>query len=300
MDCSHTHCFQILERPSSIDSSSSIKLLNVQGKRGNIVQVYPATEYFFIPDPMQVKQGDYIHFCWTGSNTNPDNNDGQGKEGTDRSNICPLTQAQYSKQYYSDIDNNYAYEQTRMSYGDLGNSYPDYVEEPVYGFAEYYNYANKREVTPKDIAGLDINVIKALCSTRRIDKLNNNNDDNDSGNLDYCNMEELDDAGTTFCIKPQLISQNGRWNYLCTRNNNFSNRDQKATLIVADAQSLTISASSLGGIYSSGEGNAIIIINAGMIEEGDSLEFSVTTWANTGEDSTIVEIGGIEGGEFSS
>lgn len=32
---------------------------------------------------------------WTGSNTNPNNNDGQGKEGTDRSNIVLLRVQNY-------------------------------------------------------------------------------------------------------------------------------------------------------------------------------------------------------------
>jgi len=291
-----THCFQILERPNDISDNANIKLLSVQGKRGNIVQVYPATEYFFMPEPLQVSVGDYVHFCWTGSNTNPDNNDGQGKEGTDRSNLCPLTQPQYDKSSYSNVDNNVAYA-NEGSVGDLGTSYPDYVEEPSYGLPEYYNYANKRDVTPSDMAGFDINVIKALCTTRRIDQLSSSNS---LGLLDYGNMEELDDAGTTFCITPQLVESEGRWNFLCTRNNNFSNRDQKSTLLVASAASLSISASSLGGVYSSGSGQAIVKINSGMIESGNSLEFDVTTWANTGSSSTIVEITGTDNGAFSS
>lgn len=51
---------------------------------------YPGTEYDFVPNILEVSRGDCIHFQWTGSNTNPNNNDGQGKQGTDRSNIALL------------------------------------------------------------------------------------------------------------------------------------------------------------------------------------------------------------------
>lgn len=52
---------------------------------------------------------------WTGSNTNPNNNDGQGKAGTDRSNIVMLRNKIYP-------------EGNRGSnglYGHWGNNYPD-------------------------------------------------------------------------------------------------------------------------------------------------------------------------------
>jgi len=32
-------------------------------------------------------KGDYVHFQWTGADTNPCNNDGEGTRGTDRSNV---------------------------------------------------------------------------------------------------------------------------------------------------------------------------------------------------------------------
>src|SRR5690349_18821919 len=39
---------------------------------------------------MWVSKGEFVHFQWTGSNTNPNNNAGQGTQGTDRSNMIIL------------------------------------------------------------------------------------------------------------------------------------------------------------------------------------------------------------------
>ncbi len=43
--------------------------------------------YDFVPQTLNVRPNDHIHFQWTGSDFNPLNYDGEGTPGTDRSNF---------------------------------------------------------------------------------------------------------------------------------------------------------------------------------------------------------------------
>ncbi|XP_020892365.1 protein DD3-3 [Exaiptasia diaphana] len=111
-----SHTFGVRRRPSNL-AGKTIHNLNVRGKRGNIVQVYPAVEYDFAPNTLIAKNGDYVHFQWTGSNTNPNNNDGQGRARTDRSNVLLLEKLRYPKgKPKSNV------------YGQFGGSYPEHFD----------------------------------------------------------------------------------------------------------------------------------------------------------------------------
>ncbi|KAJ3086460.1 hypothetical protein HK102_013090 [Quaeritorhiza haematococci] len=81
-----SYVFKISRRPDYL-KGVTIHNLNVRGKRGNIAQVRNNFEYDFVPGILNVRQGDYIHFQWCGSDHNDQNNAGQGLAGTDRSNI---------------------------------------------------------------------------------------------------------------------------------------------------------------------------------------------------------------------
>jgi len=84
----------------------------VMGKRGNSVEVYPGVMYDFMPNILTIKTDEYVHIHWTGSNTNPLNNERNfGLLGTDRSNLVPV--ADLGKSYPQNVN------ETNLFNGDL-------------------------------------------------------------------------------------------------------------------------------------------------------------------------------------
>ena len=45
-------------------------------------------------------------------------------------------------------------------------------------------------------------------------------------------MSELDDAGTYYDLGPRKVTGVATYYYMCSRNNNFTNRSQKGVIIV--------------------------------------------------------------------
>ena len=66
-------------------------------------------------------------------------------------------------------------------------------------------------------------------------------------------MSELDDAGTYFDIGAWKITALGTYYFLCTRNNNFSNRSQKGKIVVVEETLSTERIGWNGGQVSAGE-----------------------------------------------
>jgi hypothetical protein len=167
----------IRQRPASIPVDAAIFNLQVRGKRGNIVQVYPAVEYDFTPNRLNVQQGSYIHMQWTGSNTNPLNNAGNGLDGTDRSNMVI--------QRGPVFDDHYAVTMPPTT-GIWGRSYPGRVDD----------------VPP--FLGLDIQDLSYL-ATLQASFPNGRFPGAQFGG----DMDQFNDAGSYFDLGPRMVTQAG-------------------------------------------------------------------------------------------
>jgi len=193
--------FHIRPRPDGMTSTVPIYNINVRGKRGNIVQVYPAVEYDFVPVDLEVVAGDYIHFQWTGCDTNPAGNAGEGTDKTDRSNCVQMM----------DLNKNFPFNDWTNEDLDMTTLF----EEPeVRRHMAYLGQTN--------------------CLTYEQLKTKTGGDQNQI-EQDKQNCMKLNAAPAYFDagLMRMNFSQSGTtFHYMSTRNNNYTNRTQKGALTV--------------------------------------------------------------------
>ncbi|KAJ3033012.1 hypothetical protein HDV00_006857 [Rhizophlyctis rosea] len=186
-----SHVFIIRKKPDvkrNFIKTTRIINLNIKGRRGNIVQVYPAVEYNFVPDKIEARRGDYLHIQWTGSDANQRGNAGNGRDGTDRNNLVLM----------SGLGVNYPL-----------NFNPDGKDPPTH-------FTNDRQM----IAYLAF-LNQTNCTTTA--------DANNRWNCARLNAASgYIDAGLV------RIENTGTFYFASVRNNAFSNREQKATLVVGE------------------------------------------------------------------
>lgn len=199
-----SHVFTIKRRPATIPAQATIYNLNVRGKRGNIVQTFPAVEYDFQPNRLHVTKADFLHVQWTGSNTHNNGapagdgqagDAGEGTGGTDRSNMVQI----------ADMDTNYPLPLDKFSDNMWSNS--QCIDFNGQGLGEWWTCA----------------LIMAT-----------------SGQFRSWAEVNADEWNTTLDLAPASLvggvllkfNKVGEYNYIGSRNNNFSNRSQKGVVII--------------------------------------------------------------------
>jgi len=190
--------FLLSRRPAGVSDIQRIINLNVRGKRGNIVQAYPAVEYDFVPNQLQINTGDFVHYQWTGCDTNP-NYAGEGTQGTDRSNIVQLASSRENIPVTID-------QQTMFT-----------TEKALYlAHLNQYNGNVCASTT-------DTNCCFTLAQLQQLGNPNENPQ----------NCAKLNDPSKAhFDGGIVQMKAAGTYYYMSTRNNNFSNRSQKGTVTV--------------------------------------------------------------------
>jgi hypothetical protein len=197
-----SHMWKILPRPNGVQPSQRIINLNVRGKRGNIVQVYPAVEYDFVPNSLIINSGDLVHFQWTGCDTNPGGNDGEGKAGTDRSNVVQLTNQ-------------------RANYPTIVG--PGLNGQSMFSASKAFEMAHLNQFGGRICAN---DAEQNCCKTLEQLKTAGNSDQNDQ------NCAKLNDPKKAYFDGGLISLQTGSYSYMSSRNNNFSNRSQKGSIFV--------------------------------------------------------------------
>jgi len=200
-----THVFYIAPRPSAFAASTKIINLSVRGKRGNIVQTYPSVEYDFAPNRLHLTTNDLLHIQWTGSNTHNNGNPGgdgqtgdagEGTGGTDRQNLVQMLH----------MDDNYPIPLDK---------FPD----NLFARSRCWNFQGTLMTSIECALTLatsgQMRTVAQATATTTFDVL-------------------LNDAPASLIGGVIMqIQQAGSYNYMCTRNNNFSNRSQKGVFIVS-------------------------------------------------------------------
>lgn len=198
-----SHVFKIAKRPGDLQGKS-IWNVGVRGRRGNIVQTYPATEYDFTPSEIKVKTSEYLHFHFHGSDFNParNPNNGEGWRYSDRYNLVQVDNLNTQVPIHGGSAENFT-----NSLATFWNSHEEMIQ---------FAFQGTENLT--------------ACNNDYIfGSANNNNEQNDP-----YNCGKLNSAPNTWEPVLSMKGREGSYNFVSTRNNNFSNRGQKSTIEVED------------------------------------------------------------------
>merc|ERR1719493_96240 len=266
-----SHVMRIMRRPkdgqatvAALALSTTVKNVVIQGKRGNIVQTFPAVEYDFYPKTLNMEVGECAAFQWAGSNTHNNGNPagdgqagdaGEGRGGSDRSNLVQLVDKNSTFPMALDIDLGDIIDDVKDKLSDVIDAVEDKVDdiedvvdeikdkvkfffEEAEVFATYSGSGVGVGARGSDgslpTEGRDAQVyFMSGGFYNKEENINQNgylgqNNNNNNAQLNVL----LNNAPASMKSMTVCPTQPGEYTMASTRNNNFSNRDQKLTIKV--------------------------------------------------------------------
>lgn len=236
--------FGIKKRPTDVTSEQNIYNVNVRGKRGNIVQTFPAVEYDFVPSGLSLSSAseDMVHWQWTGSDYNPqrgcndaeggppDGNNGNQNARADRTNVVEL---EFMAQNYPF----FGLENTEQNVGLLQMAKADPESAAEYTFFKDVD-GNADAGMMKTMAFLNhkeqLQANDQKCLTQQeLNNINNENQrDTNPRNCAKVNTEHPYFNGGLQQVQAPAGNGGQMFGFFSSRNNNFSNRDQTMGICV--------------------------------------------------------------------
>mmetsp|Transcript_3376 Transcript_3376/g.3774 ORF Transcript_3376/g.3774 Transcript_3376/m.3774 type:complete len:792 (-) Transcript_3376:168-2543(-) len=215
-----SYVFEIRKRPITLTGTpnSVIHNLNVRGKRGNIVQTFPAVEYDFVPSHLTCVTGESVHVQWTGSDYNPNRNGNNGEGGP----VDPVNMGNTLRTDRSNL----------VQMAGPGDNHPLPTLERSFIDQEYTRFDVERffdkEATElMSFLGQDPATCTQIEELRQLFP-----NDQDARERYYSNCGKLNTRTPYFDGGVHRCSKIGIFHFMSTRNNNFSNRDVKTFIEV--------------------------------------------------------------------
>jgi len=200
-------------------NGKTIVNLNNRGRRGNIVQCYPAVENDFYPPTLSLGTNSLLHVQFCGSDFNPANNpnDGEGWQYSTRFNLIALTNS------------------NRMM------NVPKMLKSGSYVFGD-----GLQDLAVKLAFANQTNPV-TLSNGSVVPCINYQGDNSNTANNNIQNCAKLNPSKAHIDYDPQALPA-GVYTYVSTRNNNFSNRSNKGIMTVFQEAVGGLSAGAQAGI----------------------------------------------------
>jgi len=227
-----SYVFSILPPPSSGDCAGRfIWNLNIRGKRGNIVETFPAVEGDFVPTELYVTDADCIHVQWVGSDYNPEENDNNAYGGppcpqnldNGRADRHNMVQTYYASAQLPIKSFDYDFQMFQM---DRARKLQlAFINQPIDDVSNCYPIEQIWAMSQR---------AQTSGNTEFIDQNGNNYmDQNNDRDRYWRNCGKLSGAKTPYfdggLFRPGAL---GMWTYMDTRSNSFSNRQMIGMMFV--------------------------------------------------------------------